>query len=119
MTSPHHHRKAPPVPTARDLRLWRDVIAEAGKCAERPASDAQALYRASVRARKAVMPVGQQHGASPFVDLNRTCEAWWQLTPEQRAAGAKALADKAALCRAILNGENDGPERPLRKDIFE
>ena len=119
MPAPHRFHRAPPVPTERDLRMWRDVIAKADKCAQRPASDAQALYRAAMRAKKAVMPVGQQHGASPFVILNRTCEVWWQMSPEQRLAQAASLAEDAALCRAILNGESDGPERPQRKDIFE
>lgn len=117
--APRQHRAGLPIPTERDLRLWRDLIVKADKCARRPTRDAQALHRAAMRCRKAVMPVGHQHGQSPFVDLNKACESWRDLPAGDREAFAAGLADKISLCRAILNGDNDAPPRPQRKDIFE
>ena len=118
MTSPHVHRRAPPVPTERDLRLWRDLIAKAVRCADRPERDGQALYRAAMRAHKAVMPVGHQHGQSAFIDLIKASEYWRSLPATDRAEVAANLALKADACRAVLDGDEAGPERPLRKDIF-
>jgi hypothetical protein len=112
----HHARNRTPVPTDKDLELWRRLIARANKMARAPLSNALALDGAARRAAKAVMPVGHQTVDSPFHQLVLLAGAWLVMPLDAaRELGAARLQRLAAECQAILTAPP--PERRTRADI--
>ena len=115
---PWDRTRREPRPEPKDIDRWRRLVKLAGKGAARPMGDMAALGRAADRARKAIMPVGHQHGGSPFVQLLAAARMFGLLDLVARQRAAPDLASLASACVAILDPPAaPPPPRRTRADV--